>query len=125
MDLKRIGLYIQSAFYVFAGVNHFVNPQFYFPLIPDYLVELDAFINAFAGTAEVAFGIQLLFQKTRKRAATALVILLIAFIPSHVYFIQIGSCVEGGLCVPSWVGWLRLVVIHPLVLYWAWIYRKD
>ncbi len=110
--------------YLLAGVNHFLSPESYLPIIPDYLPSHDL-INILAGIAEIILGIGLLFPKTRKISAWGVVLMLIAFIPSHVYFIQIGSCVEGGICTPEWVGWLRLVVIHPLLLAWAWIYTKD
>ncbi|MGY8982552.1 MAG: hypothetical protein ACKVJ9_08955, partial [Cytophagales bacterium] len=58
--------------------------------------------------------------KYQKIGALGIVILLICFIPSHVYFIQIGSCVTDGLCVAPWMGWLRLIIVHPLLIFWAW-----
>ena len=122
--MKKISLYLQSFFYVFAGANHFVNPGFYYPLMPDYLQALSVFINALSGVIEVVFGISLLVPLLRKRAAYGIVLMLIAFIPSHVYFIQIGSCIDGGLCVDEWVGWLRLVIIHPLLIWWAYSARN-
>ena len=122
--MKKVILYLQSFFYIFAGINHFINPEFYYPLIPDYLSELSGFINSFSGTVEVCFGIGLLIPKSRKRAAGGIVLMLLAFIPSHVYFIQIGSCIDGGLCVDPWIGWVRLLVIHPLLIWWAWSARR-
>lgn len=65
-------------------------------------------------------GFGLLFPKLRDLAAWGIIVLLLLFIPSHVYFIQIGSCVEDGLCVPSWVAWVRLLIIHPLLVLWAY-----
>ena len=122
--MKKISLFFQSFFYVFAGVNHFINPDFYLPLIPDYLQELAVFINALSGTIEIGFGVMLLVPKSRKRAALGIVLMLVAFIPSHVYFIQIGSCIDNGLCVAEWIGWLRLLVIHPFLILWAWSVRN-
>jgi uncharacterized membrane protein len=65
----------------------------------------------------------LLPSLTRKWAAYGIIAMLIAFIPSHIYFIQINSC-AGQLCVPTWLGWARLLLIHPLLLFWAWSNRK-
>lgn len=121
--MRKILLYLQAIFYVFAGFNHFRNPEFYAGLIPPYLPWHTA-LNTMAGIAEILLGILLLFKPTRFWAACGIVLLLIAFIPVHIYFIQIGSCITDGLCVPQWVGWLRLLVIHPLLLAWAWWYRK-
>lgn len=119
MDIKRISLIVLSGFYIIAGGNHFVNPGFYLPLIPDYF-GYPEIINLLSGVAEVILGVGLIFRNTRRVAGFFIVLLLLAFIPSHVYFIQIGSCVEGGLCIPEWGSWLRLVVIHPLLIWWAW-----
>jgi len=112
-----------ATFYFLGGINHFLQPEFYLPLIPEYLPDKN-FLNALAGIAEVVGAIGLLIPQTRKIAAWGIVAMLIAFIPSHVYFIQIGSCLEGGLCVSTWIGWVRLVLIHPVLIWWAYIYTK-
>ena len=124
MGMKKTSLYLQSFFYIFAGSNHFLNPEFYMPLIPDYLQDYSLVINGVAGVVEIGFGLMLLFPGLRKWGALGIVIMLFSFIPSHVYFIEIGSCIEGGLCVPRWIGWIRLVLIHPLLIVWAWSVRK-
>ena len=116
---KGLVVYLQSIFYFVAGVNHFVHPEFYLPLIPKYL-PLHEEINVVAGIVEVLFGLGLLFTKSRRLAAYGIMLMLIAFIPSHVFFIDIGGCVEDGLCAPLWVGWVRLVLVHPLLILWAW-----
>ena len=125
MDLKRLlTIHLQGFFYAFAGVNHFINPNFYYPIIPDYL-PYHELINYGSGVLEIVFGLGLFFKQIRKYSALGIIILLIAFIPSHWYFIEVGSCIEETLCVPTWVSWLRLVVIHPLLLFWAWKARNQ
>lgn len=123
MGLKRLSLLIQSGFYFIAGMNHFINPEFYYPLIPEYFV-FEERINFIAGVFEVLFSIGLLIPFIRKLTVFAIIFMLLAFIPSHVYFIQLGSCIPDGLCVPEWIGWARLVIIHPLLIWWAWSLRK-
>ena len=123
MGLKRLSIYIQGTFYIIAGANHFINPEFYYPLIPEYFV-FEERINGMAGFYEIVFGIGLFFFVTRKAASYFIIIMLLAFVTSHVHFIQMGSCFDGGLCVPEWVGWFRLVVIHPLLIWWAWSVRN-
>lgn len=122
MDLRKINLYLLFGFYFVAGLNHFINPEFYYPLIPDYFPFVKA-INIASGLIEMALALSLLVPRTRKWASNLIILMLIAFIPSHVYFIQIGSCVEGGLCVSEWIGWIRLLVIHPILIIWAWSAR--
>ena len=120
---RKLGKLIQAGFYLIGGLNHFIIPEFYLDLIPRYLVFYDE-INILAGLVEVIFGIGLVFKPTRKYAAIGIIMMLIAFIPSHVYFIQIGGCVADGLCAPVWVGWVRLVIVHPLLILWAWSVRR-
>lgn len=117
--MKKILKWSFSLFYMVAGVNHFLNPQFYYGLIPNYLPFPEC-INYLSGVAELIFGFFAIFAKTEKIGGVGILLLLILFIPAHVYFIQIGSCINGGLCVAQWIGWVRLVVIHPLLLIWAW-----
>jgi uncharacterized membrane protein len=123
MGLRKISVYMQGAFYFFAGVNHFVNPEFYYPLIPDYFV-FEERMNGLAGFFEILLGVGLLFYPTRRTASYLLIMMLLIFVTSHVYFILQGSCVDS-LCVPQWVGWARLVIVHPLLIWWAWSVRKT
>ena len=115
-NILKFGLF---GFYLFAGINHFIHPDFYYGLIPDYL-HFPKFINISSGALEVVFALGILTPGLQKIAASAIILLLIAFVPSHIYFIKIGSCVENGLCVAPWIAWLRLLIIHPLLILWAW-----
>jgi len=112
-----------AAFFTLAGLNHFVMPTFYYSLIPNYL-PYPKVINLLAGIAEMVLGVGLLIAPFRQWAVWGIIAMLIAFIPSHVYFIQIGGCTTNGLCVPLWVAWVRLLLIHPLLIAWAWYVRK-
>lgn len=123
-SIKLAAKYVMAGFYFLGGLNHFFQPEFYLPLIPEYLPEKN-FINIFSGIAEVLGAIGLLIPRTQKIAAWGIFAMLVAFIPSHIYFIQIGSCIPNGLCAPEYVGWLRLLLIHPILIWWAWIYTKK
>ena len=121
--IKRISFVILVGFYVLAGLNHFRDPGFYLPLIPDYLPNKEG-INFLSGLLEILFGIGLVPRPSRKWAVYAIIAMLLAFVPSHIYFIEINGCVEGGLCAPIWIAWVRLIVVHPLLIAWAWYHRK-
>ena len=120
--MRRLGLYIMSVFYVVAGANHFLQPEFYWGLIPDYL-PFPEITNYVVGTVELILGILLLLSGTRKFSTWGIIILLILLIPSHVYFIQVGSCVPNSLCIKEWVSWSRLLIGQPLLILWAWSVR--
>jgi uncharacterized membrane protein len=118
--VKKILLAIMIAFYLFAGVNHFINPHFYDAVIPPYLSDWSAFINIASGCLEIALALLLIPIKTRRLASWGIIIMLIAFIPAHIYFIQKGSFLLGGLVVTPLIAWVRLLVIHPILILWAW-----
>ncbi len=123
--MKKIFTYIFAAFMLAAGLNHFLNPGFYLPLIPPYLPWPEA-INALSGVLEIAGGAGLLLASTRRFAALGIAAMMLAFVPAHVYFVQIGSCIPGGLCVDPWIGWLRLLLIQPLLVAAAlWLARRP
>lgn len=122
MDLKgkvkQFSRYILGVFYIAAGINHFISPEFYIALMPPYFPAPEV-LNILAGIAEIALGLLVFFDSTLRWACYTIIAMLIAFIPVHVYFIQVGSCIKGSLCTPEWLGWVRLVVVHPLLLLWA------
>ena len=122
--VKILLRYLLGIFFIIAGRYHFVNPEFYYPLIPDYL-PYPIFINGASGILEIILGLGMLFKKYAEISSWGILVLLILFIPSHIYFIQIGSCVENGLCVPPWVAWVRLLLIHPVLMVWAYIFTIN
>lgn len=121
---KRPFITVLGAFFSFAGLYHFINPNFYLGLIPDYLPQ-PLFINYGVGILELILGILVFIPKYRKIGGYGIMILLLLLIPSHIFFIQSGSCVPDGLCVPKWISWGRLLLIHPLLLYWGYAVSKH
>lgn len=119
IKLKEILRIVLIVFYAFAGTYHFINPEFYYGLIPDYM-PIPKFINYLAGATEIILAVGVGIQSLRPLAIKGIILMLIAFIPSHVYFIQVGSCISDSICVDPWIAWLRLLLIHPLLILWAW-----
>ena len=120
---SKLSLIVFVVFYLAAGLMHFIQPDFYIKVIPAYLGDA-SLLNLAAGIAEIAIAIAAVFKITRSMAGFGTIAMLLVFIIPHVYFIQMGSC-AGDLCIPSWVAWLRLIVIHPLLLYWAYTITKN
>jgi uncharacterized membrane protein len=117
--MKPKAYVLLGVFMLVAGANHFVMPEFYLPLIPGYL-PFPKTINAISGVLELLIGAGFLWPATRSMAGFGMLVLMVAFIPAHVHFIVIGSCIADGLCVPAWVGWFRLLAIHPILMWLAW-----
>lgn len=122
--MKKTAFYLLVALYIIAGINHFWHSRFYYPIIPPYLQQWGYQLNIIAGLTEISLGLLLVFSVTRKWAAIGIIFMLLAFISAHIYFIQINSCIPNGLCVLQWVGWARLIIVHPLLIAWAWWCRK-
>ena len=121
--MKKIAFWLLVVFYLFAGINHFRNPSFYLDMIPPYFPAHDL-LNMISGVAEIALAILLLVPSMRYKAAISIMLLLIAFVPAHLYHIQMNGCIPGQTCIPLWVAWVRLLIFQPLLLLWAWWCRK-
>ncbi|MEO6219105.1 MAG: hypothetical protein ABIO81_01665 [Ginsengibacter sp.] len=117
--LKRINLIIFSLFYLIAGINHFWHPLNYVAIIPPYFPFKEA-INYASGILEIGCSLSMLFSSTRKTGVCLTIILLIAFIPAHIYLIQLKGCVSANFCYPEWVAWVRLFPLQFVLMWWAY-----
>jgi len=116
--MRKISVWLLGSLYVVAGVNHFVSPEGYEKMIPA-VFDKPGMINLLAGVVEIVLGLLVFFRRTRYAACIGIVIMLLAFIPVHIRMIGTGICF-GEFCAPKWVLWLRLLVLQPLLIYWAW-----
>lgn len=115
---KKISLYVLVALYGLAGINHFVNPGFYYRMIPPWIGHVEL-VNTLAGISELLLAVLLCFKATRKLACYGVIAMLIAFLPTHIYMLQDAFCATGD-CPPAWILWVRLLILQPLLIYWAW-----
>lgn len=117
--MKRLSFILFCALYIGAGVNHFWHPKAYIDLIPPYFPD-HYLLNIIAGTFEIIGGVLMIIPSTRKISAWLIIALLIAFIPAHIYWIQMHSCVSKHLCTAEWIAWLRLFPFQFILIWWAW-----
>jgi len=108
--------------YVAAGINHFRVPAFYIGIIPYYL-PYPVILNTLAGICEIAFGLMLIFNPTRKFAAWGIVLMLIAFLPVHIAMLGGHTEVNGKQVLPI-LAWARLL-LQPVLIWWAWWHTRD
>ena len=122
---KKILLVLQIIFYLGAGLNHFRDPASYILIIPTYFPYPNT-LNIIAGVCEILFATLLIFQRTRKWGAWGIVLLMIAFIPVHVQMVIDAPFVLGGTwTVTPLIAWVRLIILQPLLILWAWWYTKT
>ncbi len=114
----KVSIALLSVFFVVAGVNHFVSPGTYLPLMPDYLPWHLPLIYL-SGIAEIVGGIGICFPKWRRLAGWWLIGVLVAVFPANIHML-INEIPLGGVAVPPWVYWIRLPLQGALIF---WIYR--
>lgn len=71
------------AFFMFAGIMHIVKPKLFKHFIPKPFPKL--LVNYVVGVIEFALGAGLIFLATAKYAALGIIILLILFLPIHIW----------------------------------------
>lgn len=122
--MKIFSRFLFGGLFILAGINHFLSPEAYLPLIPPYF-PWPEMINLLSGAAEIILGAGLITQKYKRASAAGIILLLIAFIPAHIHHIQMDGCVSERICIPVWAAWIRLLVLQPLLIFWAYIYYKK
>jgi uncharacterized membrane protein len=117
---KRVLLWIMGIFYTFGGVMHFLQPDAYMPMMPPYLPWHLALIYL-SGLAEILVGVGVLVPSTRRVAAWAMILLLIAIFPANVHIALYNVPVFGAVEGAGIFNWIRLPLQGVLIL-WAWWY---
>jgi uncharacterized membrane protein len=112
-------------FYLFAGANHLINPSFYLPIIPPYLMKWANEVNIVSGVVEIILALLLIPKFTRIKAGIVIIIMLLAFIPSHIYFIQKGEFMIGTIMFNPLKSSIRLFIGQPLLILWAYWASKS
>jgi uncharacterized membrane protein len=105
-----------AAFFIGAGVNHFVNPGFYEAIVPPPLDGEAKRVVDVSGVAEVLGGVGVLLPFTRRLSGAALVALLIAVFPANLNMLREP---EKFKTIPRWALLARLP-LQPLMMLWAW-----
>jgi len=81
---RRFALLGLSVFFVGAGANHFVTPDFYVPMMPPYLpAHLE--LVYLSGVLEILEGVLVLVPRVRALAGWGLVALLLAIFPANIH----------------------------------------
>lgn len=82
--VKLILKYVFGIAFILAGINHFINPQFYLRMMPPVL-PAHLFLVYLSGVFEILFGVLLLIPRFSRSAAWLLIALLIAVFPANIY----------------------------------------
>ncbi len=108
-----------AALYMLAGINHFVNPDFYKKIMPPWLPWHYSIIFV-SGVAEILLGLLLLPLQTRKWAACGIITLLIIIFPANVQM-MLNYWHNNNPNV--WIAILRLP-LQLLLIGWAYQFTR-
>ncbi len=114
--IKTLSIIIMTLFYIMAGTNHFINPDWYVRIVPPILPFKTAIVYI-SGILEIILGSLLIFPKTRFIAAWGLIILLVAVYPANIYV----ALTNGGVMdTTPLIAWGRLPFQFVLIglAYW-------
>lgn len=119
--VKNILKWIFGLAFIFAGLNHFLNPDFYLRIMPPYL-PWHLFLVYLSGVFEVALGILLLIPKTQKFAAWGLIALLLAVFPANIYM---AMNPQNFTDINPLLIYLRLPLQFILIAWAFWFTREE
>lgn len=117
---KRVMQWLLGILFVVAGVNHFVDPDFYVKIMPPYLPWHRELV-ALSGVAEVVLGVLVLFPKSQVLAAWGLIALLIAVFPANLHM---ALNAERYPEFSPIVLWARLP-LQGVLIAWAYWYTRQ
>ena len=115
---KLISIYFFGPAYIYIGIRHLTEPNFFLSIMPNYL-SFHLELVYLSGFFEVLFGVMLLFRKYRVLAAKGLILLLIAVFPANIYLTQ-SSLAQSLLDITQETAIIRLPfqVLFILFAYW-------
>lgn len=84
-----------ALFMIFAGIQHFIKPDFFIPFVPEFLPLKTTIVYA-SGVAEILVGLLLLIKKYAKIGAIGVLVLLFLFLPIHIWDVFAEAPVIGS-----------------------------
>ena len=119
MSFKFFTILIMAFFYIYIGIRHFIEPQWFMQIMPPFIpyhLEL-VYISGFF---EILFGTMLLFSRTRALACFLIILLLVAVYPANLY-LAFNKAPQEALGISSFAAsWIRLPIqfIFIGLAYW-------
>ena len=112
---KKVLLFAFSIFFIGAGLDHLVNPEFYLSIMPP-ISPMHSEAVLISGVLEIVGGIAVLMPGLRRAAGWGIFVLLIAVYPANIYmalYPELFPSIHWGFL------YFRLT-LQFLFLYWAY-----
>ena len=122
--IKYFSVLLMSGFYVYVGILHFIDPEWFLFIMPPFLSSIGLELIYISGFFEIILGLLLIYSKTRKIAAFGLIVLLIAVYPANIY-LAFNQKAQELIGITSFMAsWVRLP-IQFIFLGLAYWHSKD
>jgi len=123
VEITKVLIYVYVLFFVGAGLNHFLNPQFYDTIVPSF-IPFPRVVHQFTGILEIIIPL-LLLTKYRKEAALAMIVLLVLLYGANLY-VWINNLPYGRNYWNNQQHFLRflLQVLYIYITYVIYLYDK-
>ncbi|URQ69256.1 DoxX family protein [SAR86 cluster bacterium] len=114
--LRKIVLFGLAIFFIFFGIDHFINPDFYLSIMPPAF-PLHKEAVYISGFFEILGGLGVLIFRFRKIAGWGLIVLLVTVYPANIYM---ALTPEAFPNISIELLYFRLA-LQFLFFYWAYV----
>ena len=123
MDITKLLIYVYIVFFISAGINHFLNPQFYDALVPDFIL-FPRLVHQITGVIEIILPLFLL-TRFRKEAALLMIIFLVILYGANLY-VWVNNLPYGRTYFTNQQHFFRflLQVLYIYITYVIYMYDK-
>ena len=111
MDITKVLIYVYVIFFIGAGVNHFLNPQFYDAIVPQF-IPFPRLVHQITGVLEIIIPLFLL-TRFRKDAALIMIIFLILIYGANLY-VWVNNLPYGRTYFSNQQHFIRLLLLIAL-----------
>ena len=120
---KILTIFVMGVMYVFIGIKHFTDPQYFLDIVPPQL-PFKLFLVYLTGLIEVVGGAAILAPKTRKAGAYLLIFLLVSVFPANIY-LYVSETPQNLLGISEVDALIRMPFQTPLILLAYWHSKKN
>ena len=123
MDITKVLIYVYVIFFIGAGVNHFLNPQFYDAIVPQF-IPFPRLVHQITGVLEIIIPLFLL-TRFRKEAALIMIIFLILIYGAN-FYVWVNNLPYGRTYFSNQQHFIRLLlqILYIYITYVIYMYDK-
>ena len=122
-NFKLLTIYVMSFMYIFIGIRHFLDPQYFLHIVPPQL-PFKLFLVYLTGVIEVVGGAAILSPKSRKVGAYLLIFLLVSVFPANIY-LYASETPQSLLGISKIDALIRMPFQAPLILLAFWHSKEN